>query len=74
MLSLTEYYLVKEGFVRRGGTTIVWSRVYCPDCDRELYYDDRFRTKSYPPQVRAHCMGGHTYDIDTPLPAELKPA
>lgn len=73
MLLLHEYYLISGGFVRRGGQTIVWSRTYCPDCGTELYYDNRFRTLSFPPQVKARCMHGHIYCIDTPLPAEPFP-
>jgi hypothetical protein len=73
MLLQHEYFLIKEGFVKRGGSTIVWSRTPCPDCSSELFYDDRFRTLSCPPQVKARCINGHLWTMDTPLPAEPKP-
>ena len=73
MLLQHEYHLLSEGFVRRGGTTIMWSRTPCPDCACELFYDDRFRTLSFPPQVKAKCMKGHTWMMDTPIPAEPGP-
>jgi hypothetical protein len=73
MLLRHEYYLIKEGFVKRGGSTIVWSRTPCPDCDCELFYDNRVRTASFPPQVIARCIRGHKWNIDTPLPAKDRP-
>lgn len=74
MLLTHEIELIKEGFVKRGGVTMVWSRVLCPDCDEELYYDARYQTQGQPPQVRGVCVHGHTYFISTPVPAEPMPA
>jgi hypothetical protein len=73
LLSTHEYFLIREGFCKRGGSNIVWSRTPCPDCALELFYDSRFRTVSLPPQVKAQCMKGHQWSMDTPIPAEPFP-
>jgi hypothetical protein len=60
--------------VKRGGTDLVWSRVDCPDCSRELFYDRRVRSQTFPHQVYARCMKGHTWHLSEPIAAEETPA
>lgn len=60
------------GFVNRDAVRS-WSRVICPDCDEELFFDPNLLLVSCPPMYRCYCVNGHQHLVHTPLTAHELP-